>query len=78
MSRRKRTLIVPPIYETLLGIAQVHEAAPGEAAYIEDVNRQPNYHDGSPRKSWEQLSEVERSTWVKNPTPREYGQRGAA
>ena len=43
-----------------------------EQAYREDLARRPNYDDGSPRKSWQELGEVERSTWVKNPTPRDF------
>jgi hypothetical protein len=42
-----------------------------EQAYAEDVRRSPTYHTGEPRRSWAQLSDVERSSWVKNPTPRD-------
>lgn len=45
---------------------------PGEAAYIEDVRRCPNYHDGQPRKAWSQLAPLARASWEKNPTPRTF------
>jgi len=41
-------------------------------AYKEDCARCPTYHDGTKRKTWEQLGDIERSTWRKNPTPRTY------
>ena len=39
-------------------------------AYEEDCRRQPLYHDGGVRPSWERLSDVAKWSWVKNPTPR--------
>lgn len=42
------------------------------AAYAEDLRRCPLYHDGAPRKTWDQLTDNERMTWVKNPTPRTF------
>ena len=44
----------------------------GQAAYIEDCKRAPNYHTGEQRKKWEDLGLAERATWERNPTPREY------
>lgn len=41
----------------------------GQIAYEADVAARPFYHDGAPRKSWDELSELARSTWIKNPTP---------
>lgn len=41
-------------------------------AYEEDVRRKPTYHDGTPRKAWSELGEVEQWTWKRNPTPRTY------
>ena len=41
----------------------------GKQAYEEDVRRKPNYHDGSPRKRWDQLAPEVQNTWNKNPTP---------
>jgi hypothetical protein len=32
-------------------------------AYERDLKERPFYPDGSPRKTWEQLGELERSTW---------------
>lgn len=46
--------------------------SPGQIAYEQDVERQPNYHTGEPRRSWAALGEVERWSWERNPTPREY------
>jgi len=31
--------------------------------YEADIALRPTYHDGTPRKSWDQLSEVCRSSW---------------
>lgn len=42
----------------------------GELAYLEDCRRQPAYHDGTPRKSWDELPDYVRDTWGRNPTPR--------
>lgn len=35
----------------------------GRAAYEASVKARPNYHDGTPRKTWEQLGDFERMTW---------------
>jgi hypothetical protein len=45
---------------------------PGEAAYIEDVRRRPNYHTGEPRLTWAQLDAWVKQSWERNPTPREW------
>lgn len=47
------------------------DATPGQLAYEEDLRRCPNYHDGTPRKTWDQLT-FERQSWQRNPTPRDY------
>lgn len=44
----------------------------GREAYVEDVRRRPNYDDGSPRMTWEQLGPVEQGSWVRNPTARDW------
>lgn len=41
---------------------------PGQIAYEADLSVYPNYHDGAPRKPWEQLSEHCRYSWERNPT----------
>lgn len=51
------------------------EPTPGQLAYEEDVRRSPSYPDGSPRKAWAALGDVERWSWERCPTPREYGSR---
>lgn len=43
---------------------------PGRIAYEADVVARPFYEDGTPRRSWEQLSDVAKWSWERNPTPR--------
>jgi hypothetical protein len=35
----------------------------GQIAYESDVKRRPVYHDGMPRKRWEELSAIARWSW---------------
>lgn len=35
----------------------------GEMAYLADLDRRPVYHDGTPRKSWDELGDLEQSSW---------------
>jgi hypothetical protein len=42
----------------------------GQIVYDADCERQPLYHDGTTRRTWHDLSEVERWSWERNPTPR--------
>lgn len=35
----------------------------GRAAYEADIVARPRYHDGSARKTWEQLGDVEQWSW---------------
>jgi hypothetical protein len=37
---------------------------PAQIAYEADVAKRPTYHDGTPRKTWAQLGDLERSTWA--------------
>lgn len=37
----------------------------GRAAYAASLKAAPNYHDGTPRKTWEQLGDIERWSWSK-------------
>jgi hypothetical protein len=39
----------------------------GRAAYEADVKKRPTYHDGSPRKTWDQLGTVEQWSWERAP-----------
>lgn len=39
--------------------------AEGRRAYEADVQERPLYHDGTPRKSWDQLGDVERWSWAR-------------
>lgn len=50
--------------------------SPGHIAYEADLAAQPVYHDGGKRKTWEQLAELERLSWERNPTPRQYRNAG--
>lgn len=47
----------------------------GRAAYQEDVRRQPTYNDGSARVTWGELGPIERDSWMRNPTPRDWSRR---
>lgn len=42
----------------------------GQQAYEDDVKQWPTYDDGTPRKTWAQLSEWAQQTWRANPTKR--------
>ena len=48
----------------------IAEKTPGQLAYEADVRACPAYHDGTPRSSWEGLSDIARWSWERNPTPR--------
>ncbi len=39
--------------------------ARGKADYEADVLKRPTYHDGAPRKTWEQLGSLEQWSWNK-------------
>lgn len=45
---------------------------PGHTAYEADLRQQPRYHDGTSRRTWEQLSDFAKWSWERNPTPRTY------
>ena len=47
-----------------------HKHTRGQAAYEEDICREPLYHDRTQRKSWADLDEVARWSWERNPTVR--------
>ena len=42
----------------------------GKEAYEDDVKRDPIYQDGNRRLAWEQLTELARWSWDRNPTAR--------
>jgi len=44
-------------------ITRVYEPADGKADYEADVRKQPTYHDGAARPTWEQLSELAQWSW---------------
>ena len=39
------------------------EQPTGRTLYDRDVARRPNYHDGTPRKQWDELSDIARWSW---------------
>ena len=41
----------------------------GQLRYETDVAQRPTYHDGTARKSWEQLGEVEQWSWERDNQP---------
>jgi hypothetical protein len=51
-------------------VAAATPKSAGQLAYELDVVLDPNYHDGSPRKKWEELDDISRWSWERNPTPR--------
>lgn len=44
--------------------------SPGQLAYEADCRATPRYHDGAVRKDWQDLCEVARWSWERNPTQR--------
>lgn len=45
----------------------------GQVAYEADCAARAAYDDGSKRKAWAQLGAVERLSWERNPTARQWG-----
>lgn len=41
----------------------------GQRAYEADLIERPFYHDGKPRRTWDQLHDIGRWSWEKNPYP---------
>lgn len=39
------------------------EKTQGQKLYEADVERRPNYHDGAPRKTWDQLNDLAKWSW---------------
>jgi hypothetical protein len=50
------------------GWQQINTEA-GRLAYESDCARKPRYHDGAPRKTWEQLGEIEKASWSPRAEP---------
>ena len=40
----------------------------GREAYEADCRRVPTYHDGTPRRAWDDLCAIARLSWERNPT----------
>lgn len=40
-----------------------------KAAYEADVKRRPNYHDGTPRRRWEELPKEIQESWSRSAKP---------
>jgi hypothetical protein len=43
---------------------------PGQLAYETELRARPRYDDGGQRKTWDQLPEIAKWSWERNPTPR--------
>lgn len=41
----------------------------GQRAYEADLLARPVYHDGTPRRKWDQLDSIARWSWDKSPYP---------
>ena len=39
------------------------EVSAGRLAYERDREARPEYHDGTPRKEWDEISEIARWSW---------------
>lgn len=48
---------------------------PGQIAYETECAACPDYHDGTPRRAWADLSEHARQSWERDPTPRPWAMR---
>ena len=46
------------------------EQSPGQIAYERDLAAQPSYDGGARRKGWNQLCDVAKASWERNPTDR--------
>lgn len=66
--RRIRTQNLPNLAAQMR--EQSRRTFAAQMAYGKDLTARPTYHDGTPRKRWHELGEVERESWIKNPTPR--------
>lgn len=42
----------------------------GKKAYMQDVENMPFYLDGKPRKTWDELPDHAKETWIRKPFPR--------
>lgn len=47
---------------------KTYQFGTGKQAYEAELVERPFYHTGEPRKTWDELSDVVRSSWDKNPT----------
>lgn len=43
---------------------------PGQLAYEEDVRLCPTYHDGAPRRRWNEIPWYAQQSWEEHPVPR--------
>lgn len=56
--------------QTTARALDVERPTPGEVAYSTELLAKPNYHDGTKRHQWHELSDIARWSWERNPTPR--------
>lgn len=55
----------PDYHSDDFSTARPYDQMTAQTAYELDCSFRPTYHDGTPRKTWEQLGDLERSTWGK-------------
>lgn len=48
----------------------IMDQSAGARAYMQDCILEPNYHDGRPRPQWDELGQLEKESWERNPTIR--------
>lgn len=53
------------------------EKTQGQLDYEADCAERPNYQDGTPRKTWAQLSDIARDSWERGARNRINGQEQA-
>ena len=63
MDRHQQPRIIS--YTPFLFEDAVDEDRRGRYAYEADIAVRPLYHDGKPRPSWDQLSEIARWSWTR-------------
>jgi len=58
-----RTTNFPAHYRAGIEVTPVSYKTIGQLRYEQDVRREPVYHDGSPRRTWDELTAAARWSW---------------
>jgi hypothetical protein len=53
--------------KTIISSLAKEAADNARLAYEADVKRRPTYHDGTPRRSWDQLCDIAKRSWQRAP-----------